>query len=110
MRQLFYVLSRETVGDYGLAYALHNTYLSRLVEIASKKKTDLEEKPDQLCSFHSNKDDAKDFFQSFDKYCEDSIDAIVNGWVNYGDPIISLDKFHEWVDKAPALCIWHFKK
>ena len=55
----------------------------------------------KLCSFHQNKKDG-DVFQSFSNYCQERIHAIINGWVDYGNPLIGFDEFPQWVDKAEA--------
>ena len=100
IRQLFRVLSNEVIGDYGLAYSLYTAYLSRLLAVTSKEKKSEQQNPDRLCSFDNHTTSSKAFFKAFDDYCKQCLDGIIDGWNDISQPIISLTKFHEWIDAA----------
>jgi hypothetical protein len=107
IRQLFKVLSSETVGDYALSYSLYAAYLSRLLKRTSHSLQTLQENPENVFSFDNDQPASNAFFTAFDNHCKNCLDGIVDGWNNYSKPVIALDKFHEWMDHCertfPAL-------
>jgi hypothetical protein len=107
IRQLFKVLSSETVGDFALSYSLYTAHLARLLKRTSHSLQTIQENPENLCSFDNDQTASKAFFTAFDNHCKNCLDGIVDGWNNYSKPVIALDKFHEWMDHCertfPAL-------